>query len=195
MEKFRGVDYYAIEGLLSEEERMIRDAVRDWVEAEFLPLITEHHRAGTFPVALIPKLGELGVFGANLKGYGCAGLSNVAYGLMMQELEAGDSGLRSMASVQGSLAMYAIWRWGSEEQKQRWLPEMAAGRAIGCFGLTEPDHGSDPGGMETRARRDGAAWILNGTKRWITNGSIADVAVVWAKDGDTIRGFLVEPGT
>src|SRR5437763_11194797 len=195
MEKFRGVDYYAIESLLSEEERMIRDAVRDWVESEFLPLITDHHRAGTFPVELIPKLGELGVFGATLKGYGCAGLSNVAYGLIMQELEACDSGVRSMASVQGSLAMFAIWRWGTEEQKQRWLPPMAAGRAIGCFGLTEPDHGSDPGGMETRARRDGSGYVLSGVKRWITNGSIADVSVVWAKDGETIRGFLVERGT
>src|SRR3989475_10740555 len=195
MEKFRGVDYYGIETLLSEDERMIRDAVRDWVEAEFIPIVPEHHRAGTFPIALIPKLGELGVFGATLKGYGCAGLSNVAYGLIMQELEAGDSGLRSMGSVQGSLAMYAIWRWGNEDQKRRWLPEMAAGRAIGCFGLTEPDHGSDPGGMETRARRDGSSWVLAGTKRWITNGSIADLSVVWAKDGDTIRGFLVERGT
>src|SRR3989475_9634131 len=182
MEKFRGVDYYGIETLLSEDERMIRDAVRDWVEAEFIPIVPEHHRAGTFPIALIPKLGELGVFGATLKGYGCAGLSNVAYGLIMQELEAGDSGLRSMASVQGSLAMYAIWRWGSEEQKRRWLPEMAAGRVIGCFGLTEPDHGSDPGNMETRARREGPGWTLSGTKRWITNGSIADVSVVWAND-------------
>jgi glutaryl-CoA dehydrogenase len=139
-------------------------------------------------------MAELGIFGAHLKGYGCAGLSSVAYGLIMQELEAGDSGLRSMGSVQGSLAMYAIWRFGSEEQKRRWLPEMAAGRAIGCFGLTEPDHGSDPGGMETRARRDGAGWVLSGVKRWITNGSIADVAVVWAKDGEVIRGFLVEKG-
>src|SRR5499425_3517488 len=141
MEKFRGVDYYAIESLLSEEERMIRDAVRDWGEAEFLPLITDHHRAGTFPVELISKLGELGVFGATLKGYGCAGLSNVAYGLVMQELERGDSGLRSFASVQGSLVMHPIHAWGSEAQKERWLPRLAAGRAIGCFGLTEPDFG------------------------------------------------------
>src|SRR3989475_9495190 len=140
-------------------------------------------------------MAELGVFGANLQGYGCAGLSNVAYGLMMMELEAGDSGLRSMGSVQGSLAMYAIWRWGSEEQKRRWLPEMAAGRAIGCFGLTEPDHGSDPGGMETRAPRDGAASILNGTKRWITTGPIADNAIVWGEEGDTIPGVLRQRGT
>jgi len=189
------VDYYALDELLAEDERLTRASVRSFVEREALPLIEGCHAREEFPRALIPRLGELGVFGANLKGYGCAGLSNVAYGLIMQELEAGDSGLRSMASVQGSLAMYAIWRWGSEEQKRRWLPEMAAGRAIGCFGLTEPDHGSDPGGMETRARRDGAGWVLSGTKRWITNGSIADVAVVWAKLDGVIRGFLVEKGT
>jgi glutaryl-CoA dehydrogenase len=189
------VDYYGIEELLGEEERMTRASVRSFVEREALPVIERCHAQEEFPRQLIPRMGELGLFGANLKGYGCAGLSNVAYGLIMQELEAGDSGLRSMASVQGSLAMFAIWRWGSEEQKRRWLPEMAAGRAIGSFGLTEPDHGSDPGGMETRARRDGAGWILSGTKRWITNGSIADVSVVWAKDGETIRGFLVEKGT
>ena len=195
MEKFRGVDYYGIDELLTEEQRMMRDAVRDWVEAKFLPVVAQHHRDGTFPMELARDLGEMGVFGATLKDYGCAGLDSVAYGLIMQELEAGDSGLRSMGSVQGSLAMFAIWRWGTEEQKQRWLPAMAAGGAIGCFGLTEPDHGSDPGGMETRARRDGDGWIISGTKRWITNGSIADVAVVWAKVDDVIRGFLVEPGT
>src|SRR5256886_6385449 len=195
MEKFRGVDYYAIDSLLSEEERMIRDAVRDWVEAEFLPLITDHHRAGTFPVALIPKLGELGVFGATLKGYGCAGLNNVAYGLIMQELERGDSGLRSFASVQSGLVMYPIYTYGSKEQKDYWIPKLASGESIGCFGLTEPDFGSNPGGMRTNARRDGDAWILNGAKSWITNGSIADVAVVWAKAEGTIRGFLVEKGT
>ena len=169
--------------------------MRSFVEREALPLIEGCHAREEFPRALVPRMAELGLFGTNLTGYGCAGLSNVAYGLMMQELEAGDSGLRSMASVQGSLAMYAIWRWGSEEQKQRWLPEMAAGRAIGCFGLTEPDHGSDPGGMETRARREGSEYVLAGTKRWITNGSVADIAIVWAKEGDTIAGFLVERGT
>ena len=189
------IDYYGIEELLGEEERMTRASVRSFVEREALPIIERCHAREEFPRELIPRMGELGLFGANIKGYGCAGLSNVAYGLIMQELEAGDSGLRSMGSVQGSLAMFAIWRWGSEEQKRQWLPEMAAGRAIGCFGLTEPDHGSDPGGMETRARRDGAGWVLSGTKRWITNGSISDVAVVWAKDGETIRGFLVEKGT
>src|SRR5689334_16426289 len=189
------IDYYGIEELFGEEERMTRASVRSFVEREALPIIERCHAREEFPRELIPRMGELGLFGANIKGYGCAGLSNVAYGLIMQELEAGDSGLRAMGSVQGSLAMFAIWRWGTEEQKRQWLPDMAAGRAIGCFGLTEPDHGSDPGGMETRARRDGAGWILSGTKRWITNGSIADVAVVWAKDGETIRGFLVEKGT
>jgi glutaryl-CoA dehydrogenase len=189
------VDYYGVEELLGQEERMTRASVRSFVEREALPILEACHAREEFPRQLIPRMAELGLFGANLQGYGCPGLSNVAYGLIMQELEAGDSGLRSMASVQGSLAMFAIWRWGSEAQKQRWLPDMAAGRAIGCFGLTEPDHGSDPGGMETRARRDGDGWVLSGTKRWITNGSISDVAVVWAKDGDTIRGFLVEPGT
>ena len=188
------VDYFGVEELLGDEDRMTRASVRSFVEREALPVIERCHAQEEFPRQLIPRMGELGLFGANLKGHGCAGLSNVAYGVIMQELEAADSGLRSMASLQGSLAMFAIWRWGSEEQKRRWLPEMAAGRAIGCFGLTEPDHGSDPGGMETRARRDGTGWILSGTKRWITNGSIADVSVVWAKDGDTIRGFLVEKG-
>ena len=196
MEKFRGVDYYGIEGLLSEEERMIRDAVRDWVEAEFLPVVTEHHRAGTFPVSLIPRLGELGVFGATLKGYGCAGLNNVAYGLIMQELERGDSGLRSAASVQSGLVMHPIYTYGSEAQKEQWLPALARGEKVGCFGLTEPDHGSDPGSMKTRARRQGDGYVLNGTKLWITNGSIADVAVVWAKEDDgEIYGYLVERGT
>src|SRR3989442_3545032 len=186
------VDYYGIDELLTDEERMTRASVRAFVEREALPIIEGCHAREEFPRALIPRMAELGLFGAHLKGYGCAGLSAVAYGLICQELEAGDSGLRSMASVQGSLAMYAIHRWGSEEQKRRWLPEMAAGRAIGCFGLTEPDHGSDPGGMETRARRDGAHYVLSGTKRWITNASISELAVVWAKEGDTIRGFLVE---
>jgi glutaryl-CoA dehydrogenase len=197
MEKFRGVDYYGIDALLSEDERMVRDAIRDWVEAEYLPIVIEHHRQGTFPVALLPKLGELGVFGATLKGYGCAGLNNVAYGLIMQELERGDSGLRSAASVQSALVMYPIHAYGSDAQKERWLPALAAGTAVGCFGLTEPDHGSDPGGMKSRAARRGDAWILNGTKLWITNGSIADVALVWAKDAEDheIYGYLVERGT
>ena len=196
MEKFRGVDYFGMETLLGEDERMIRDAVRDWVESEFLPVVGEHHRAGTFPVDLVPRLGELGVFGATLKGYGCAGLNNVAYGLIMQELERGDSGLRSCASVQSGLVMYPIHAYGSDAQKERWLPAMARGETIGCFGLTEPDHGSDPGGMKTRASRRGDGYVLNGTKLWITNGSIADVAVVWAKEDDgEIYGYLVERGT
>ena len=187
-------DYYGLAELLSEEERMVAASVRAFVEREATPLIEGCHAREEFPRQLIPRMAELGMFGSHLQGYGCAGMSAIAYGLICHELEAGDSGLRSMASVQGSLAMYAIYRWGSEEQKRRWLPEMAAGRAIGCFGLTEPDHGSDPGGMITRARRDGGHWVLSGTKRWITNGSIADVAVVWAKDGEDIRGFLVEHG-
>jgi glutaryl-CoA dehydrogenase len=195
MEKFRGVDYYGAEALLADEERMVRDAVRDWVEAEFMPLVTEHHRAGTFPMAVVPQLGELGIFGASLKGYGCAGLSNVAYGLIMQELERGDSGLRSFASVQSGLVMYPIHRYGSDAQKDRWLPALQRGAAIGCFGLTEPDHGSDPGGMKTRAAQQGDGYVLNGTKLWITNGSVADVAVVWAKGDDgEIGGYLVECG-
>src|ERR671914_1312291 len=164
MEKFRGVDYYGIEDLLSEEERMVRDAVRDWVEAEFLPIVTEHHRAGTLPVGLIPKLGALGVFGATLKGYGGAGLNHVAYGLMMQELERGDSGLRSCASVQNGLVMHPIYAYGSEAQKDRWLPALARGERVGCFGLTEPDHGSDPGSMKTRARKHADRYVLQGTK-------------------------------
>ncbi len=190
-------DYYELDALLTDEERITRDTVRAFVEHECLPLLEGCFSREEFPRQLVPRMGELGVFGANLHGYGCAGMNNVAYGLVMQELERGDSGLRSMASVQGSLAMYGIYAYGSEAQKQRWLPAMARGEAIGCFGLTEPDHGSDPGGMETRARQVGDDWVLSGVKRWITNGSIADVAIVWAKTtpNDDIRGFLVERGT
>ena len=177
----------------SDEERMVRDSVRDWVTREFLPTLTEHVRQdGSFPMELVSQIADLGMFGANLKGYGCAGMNNVSYGLLMQELERGDSGLRSFASVQGSLCMYPIHTYGSEEQKEAWLPGMAAGEKIGCFGLTEPDFGSFVTGMVTRAERKGSGWVLNGTKRWITNGSIADVAIIWAMTDDGVRGFLVE---
>ena len=184
------------ESLLAEEERAIRDTVRRFVEDKIKPEIGEWYESGTIPARdLAKELGALGVLGMHLEGYGCAGTSATAYGLACLELEAGDSGLRSLVSVQGSLAMFAIWKHGSEEQKQEWLPRMAAGEAIGCFGLTEPDFGSDPGGMRTRARRDGDDWVLNGTKMWITNGSIADVAVVWAQTDDRIRGFVVPTDT
>jgi glutaryl-CoA dehydrogenase len=188
-------DFLDIDHLLSDEERMIRDTVRQFVADRVLPNVGDWFEEGTIPRELAPELGRLGLLGMHLTGYGCAGASATAYGLACMELEAGDSGVRSLMSVQGSLAMFAIWRWGSEEQKQQWLPRMAAGEAIGCFGLTEPDAGSDPGAMRTRARRDGDDWILNGSKMWITNGSIADVAVVWARTDDGIRGFLVERGT
>lgn len=194
MTPFSAVDYYAVDDLLTDEERMIRTTVRDFVEREAVPIIEGCHAREEFPRRLIPRMAELGFYGANLTGYGCAGLNNIAYGLICQELERCDSGLRSMVSVQGSLCMYPIHAFGSEAQKQRWLAPMAAGTAIGCFGLTEPDHGSDPGGMETRARADGDHYIISGTKRWITNGSIADVAIVWAKTSDGIRGFLIEKG-
>jgi len=195
MAVIRDLDFYHLDESLSPEEKMTRDAVRRFVEREVLPSVEHHFANETFAVELVPMMAELGVFGANLKGYGCAGMNNIAYGLIMQELEAGDSGLRSFASVQSALAMYAIYSSGSEEQKNRYLPNMAKGRLIGCFGLTEPDHGSDPGGMETRARKDGRGWVLNGTKRWITNGSIADIAIVWAKVDEGITGFIVERGT
>jgi glutaryl-CoA dehydrogenase len=188
---------YRLDDVLTPDERAVRDAVARVVDGEVLPIIGRHFREGTFPAQLVPRLGELGVLGANLTGYGCAGVSNVAYGLGLQELERGDSGLRSFASVQGSLVMYPIHAWGSEEQKQRFLPAMARGACIGCFGLTEPEAGSDPGSMRTRAVRDGQDWVLDGSKAWITNGTVADVAVVWAKTGDgpdSVRGFLVEKG-
>jgi glutaryl-CoA dehydrogenase len=188
-------DLYNIDHLFSEEERMVRDTVQKFVRERVLPVIGEHFEAGTFPRELIPEIADLGLLGMHLDGYGCAGLSAVCYGLACQELEAGDSGLRSFVSVQGSLAMFPIYAFGSEEQKQRWLPRMARGEVIGCFGLTEPDSGSDPGSMRTTARRDGDSYILNGNKMWITNGGIADLAVVWAKAEDGIRGFLVERGT
>jgi glutaryl-CoA dehydrogenase len=191
---FQGLDYANMDALLSDEEKMIRDTVRTFVTGEVLPVIEHHFRDGTFPNDLIPAIGEMGLLGANLHGYGCAGLGPVAYGLIMQELERGDSGLRSFVSVQGGLVMYPIHAFGSEAQKEKWLPALAKGEAIGCFGLTEPDHGSDPGGMTTRAVKKGDRWILNGAKAWITNGSVADIAVVWAKTEDGVRGFLVEKG-
>ena len=196
MKGFEAPDFYAVDALFTPEERAARDTVRAWVEERYVPIVEAHNRAGTFPMDLVPELAGLGVFGANLSGYGCAGMSNVAYGLAMQELERGDSGLRSFASVQGSLCMYPILAFGTEAQRTRWLPPMARGETIGCFGLTEADFGSNPGGMRTRARRDGEGWILDGTKMWITNGSVADVAIVWAREEKgPIRGFLVEKGT
>src|SRR5947199_110779 len=188
-------DLYNIDHLLSEEERMVRDTVHKFVSERVLPIIGEHFEAGTFPHELIPAIAELGLLGMHIQGYGCAGLSSVCYGLACQELEAGDSGLRSFVSVQGSLAMFPISAYGSEEQKQHWLPRMARGEVIGCFGLTEPDSGSDPSSMRTMARRDGDSYILNGTKMWITNGGIAGVAIVWARAEDGVRGFIVERGT
>jgi glutaryl-CoA dehydrogenase len=195
MGKFRGVDYYEIEELLTEQERMVRDTARAFVDEEVLPVIRAHHRAGTFPTGLIQKMGALGFFGANLTGYGCAGINNVAYGLLMQELERGDSAIRSCASVQGALVMYPIHTFGSEAQKERWLSKLASGKVVGCFGLTEPDHGSDPAGMTTRAVKVRDGFLLNGAKMWITNGTLADVAVVWAKLDGEVCGFLVEKGT
>jgi glutaryl-CoA dehydrogenase len=180
---------------LTDEERMIRDTVRAFVADRVTPNAAEWFEEGTLPRELAPELGKLGLLGMHLRGYGCAGASATAYGLACMELEAGDSGVRSLVSVQGSLAMYAIWRWGSEEQKREWLPRMATGEALGCFGLTEPDSGSDPGSMRTHARRVGGDWVLRGQKMWITNGSIADVAVVWARTDEGIRGFLVPSGT
>jgi glutaryl-CoA dehydrogenase len=195
---FEGLDVLGIDALLSDEERLVQSEVRKYVEAEITPIIPDCFEQARFPKELIPSLAELGVLGANLpEEYGCAGMTNVAYGLVMQELEAGDSGIRSFASVQGALCMYPIFQFGSEEQKQAWLPKMAAGKVIGCFGLTEPNFGSNPNGMLTRAQRVRDGWMLNGAKAWITNGSMADIAVVWAKtdDSDEIRGFIVERGT
>jgi glutaryl-CoA dehydrogenase len=190
------LDYLAIDGLLDDEERAIRDTVRRFVRERVLPDVGDWFEKGVFPRELLGELAKLGLYGMHLEGYGLPGASSVAYGIVCRELEAGDAGVRSAVSVQGSLAMYAIWRWGSEEQKERWLPAMHAGEAIGCFGLTEPDAGSDPGSMRTHARREGSDWVLNGTKMWITNGTIADAAVVWARtDEGEIRGFVVEKGT
>ncbi|HZJ37739.1 MAG TPA: acyl-CoA dehydrogenase family protein [Chthoniobacterales bacterium] len=205
MPLFEAVDFYNLEELLTDDERTARDAVRDWVKNRFMPVVKQHYRAGTFPMELVPEMANLGVFGPSIKGYNCAGLGSVAAGLMMQELERGDSGLRTFASVQGSLSMMAINLFGSDEQKSRWLPPMADGKKIGCFALTEPDFGSNPGGLRCRAQRTQNGYRLNGVKKWIGNGTIADVAVVWAKvegEGEVpsdsagaICGFMVEKGT
>src|ERR1051326_1729908 len=192
---FQGVDYFAIDSLFSEQELMVRQTARRFADERLLPLIRDCFRDARFPAELIPEMAELGFLGANLEGYGCAGMSNVEYGLIMQELERVDSGVRSFVSVQGALVMYPILKYGSEEQKSGWLPRLQTGKAIGCFGLTEPDFGSNPGGMRTTARREGDSWILNGEKTWITSGSMADVAVVWARADEGIVGFLVERGT
>ena len=196
MPAFAGVDFLDFDSLLNDEELLARKTARHFVDEHVIPIIEKHNREATFPMELVPKLGELGFFGASLEGYGCAGMSNVAYGLVTQELERGDSGLRSFVSVQSALVMYPIQSYGSPAQKEKWLARMQSGKAIGCFGLTEPQFGSNPGGMLTRAVQRGDRYILNGEKMWITNGSIADVALVWAKcEDDKIRGFLVEKGT
>ncbi len=194
---FEGVDFYDLDSLLSEEERAVRGTVRKWVDDEVMPIIGEHYVAGRFPTQLVPQMAELGFFGANLpEEYGCAGLNNVAYGLIMQELERGDSGIRSFASVQGALVMYPIFTFGNDDQRKEWLPKLASGEAIGCFGLTESDYGSNPAGLITTAKKTSSVWVLNGAKMWITNGSTANVAIIWAKIGDlddheSIRGFIV----
>jgi glutaryl-CoA dehydrogenase len=192
---FHGVDFVEIDALFSDDDKLVRQTVREFVDKEVVPHIEDWNREGKFPMHLVPLMAELGFYGANMEGYGCAAMSNVQYGLIMQELERGDSGLRSFVSVQGALVMYPINQYGSDEQKERWLPALQQGKAIGCFGLTEPDFGSNPGGMRTRAVKDGDHWILNGEKAWITSGTIADVAVVWARTDEGVRGFLVEKGT
>ena len=195
MPRFRGVDFIHFDALLSEEELLVRQTAREFVEDRVIPIIRDCYNEGRFPSEVIAQMGGLGLLGANLDGYGCAGLNNVEYGLIMQELERGDSGLRSFVSVQGALVMYPIHTFGSQMQKDRWLPRLQSGEAIGCFGLTEPGFGSNPGGMASTARLVGTEWVLNGEKTWITNGTMADVAVVWARTEDGIRGFLVERGT
>ncbi|MCY2957126.1 MAG: acyl-CoA dehydrogenase family protein [Planctomycetota bacterium] len=194
-DQYKALDFFDVDELYTDEERMIRDSIRSWVSDRFMPVIQEHNRNATFPTHLIKELGEMGVYGSSLTGYGCAGLSPIASGLICTELERGDSGLRSFVSVQGSLCMFPIHAWGTEEQKQKYLPKMAKGELIGCFGLTEADFGSNPGGMLTKAVKDGDHYILNGSKYWITNGSVADVAVVWAKLDGVVKAFLIDKGT
>jgi glutaryl-CoA dehydrogenase len=195
MQSFSGVDYMLIDSQFDEQERLVRETARQFVSAKISPFVAGWYNNGQFPRDLVPELGRMGFLGANLEGWGCAGMSNVEYGLIMQELERGDSGLRSFVSVQGALVMYPIWKYGSPAQKDSWLPKLQSGSAIGCFGLTEPDFGSNPAGMRTTAVRDGDNWLLNGEKTWITSGTSADVAIVWARTSDGIRGFLVEKGT
>ena len=195
MSRFTGVDYLQTDSLFSEQELLVRQTARQFVEDRAIPLVRDCFRDARFPKELIPEFGRLGFLGANLEGYGCAGMSNVEYGLVMQEVERADSGLRSFVSVQGALVMYPILTYGSKEQKEHWLPRLQSGEALGCFGLTEPGFGSNPAGMATRAKKEGNCWVLNGEKTWITNGSVADVAIVWARTDDGIRGFLVERGT
>ncbi|HEX6930472.1 MAG TPA: acyl-CoA dehydrogenase family protein, partial [Gammaproteobacteria bacterium] len=188
------MDFYDVRSLLSEDEQMVQDTVGRFVDEKILPVIADCFEAGRFPKELVPEFAELGLFGSSIEGYECAGLNSVSYGLICQELERGDSGIRSFVSVQSSLCMYPIYAFGSEEQKQKWLPQMARGEVIGCFGLTEPHGGSDPSNMKTSAKKKGADWVLNGAKMWITNGSIADIAIVWAQTDDGIQGFIVEKG-
>ena len=195
MAAFEGVDFYALDELLNDEQKLVRDTVRKFVSDKILPIIDEHQREGTFPVEVLPVMADMGLLGANLEGYGLPGLDNISYGLVLQELERGDSGLRSFVSVQGALCMYPILRYGSEAQKDQWLPAMGSGAVIGCFGLTEPDAGSDPGAMRSRAELDGDEWVLNGVKYWITNGTMAHLAIVWAQTDNGIRGFLVPTDT
>lgn len=195
MAAFEGVDFYALDELLNDEQKLVRDTVRKFVSDKILPIIDEHQREGTFPVEVLPVMADMGLLGANLEGYGLPGLDNISYGLVLQELERGDSGLRSFVSVQGALCMYPILRYGSEAQKDQWLPAMGSGDVIGCFGLTEPDAGSDPGAMRSRAELDGDEWVLNGVKYWITNGTMAHLAIVWAQTDNGIRGFLVPTDT
>src|SRR4051794_39607010 len=190
MARFPGVDYLEFDSLLSEQELLVRQTARQFVDDRVIPLMRDAYNSAIFPKQLIPEMGELGLFGANLEGYGCAGMNNVEYGLMMQELERGDSGLRSFVSVQGALVMYPILTFGSEQQKERWLPKLQSGEAIGCFGLTEPGYGSNPSAMTATANRQGSNWVLNGEKTWITNGGLADVAVVWARTQEGIGAFL-----